>query len=633
MGRMITTPPKTVLPVSAAIICKNEEACIGKCLKSLAGLAEIVVVDSGSTDNTLAIVEDFAARGFPIRLIHQDWLGYAGQKQFALDAARSDWILSIDADEWLDDDLRAELPKLVAADEAVAGWKLRRTLTLYGRSKPVSLWTRPEIILRLVRRGRAHFDETLIVHEGLIADGEERVAAHGLLRHERGLPLDEQMKKEIVVREAQGGAADRARPQTLDDEAPHQPADLLPAHLLLEPLLPVRLVGLHPCDDRRDLFVHDRVHAPSVLQRAEALMTGAEPDLDAIEVIIPNLKRRYSGGTAANRTIAPLIARGCKAVWLGPDRPEGIEGLGVLDLLRLRFRPPANRPLRIWHARRNTEMLVGIALKVLGWRLALIFNSAGQREKSLYTRFLLSQMDAITATSETSASFVHLPTTVIHHGVDLDVYKPPEDRQAAFAATGLPGKYAIGTFGRVRRQKGSDLFVEAMVRLLPKYPNFTAVVVGFIRVDDMPFVEKLKARISEAGLSERIRFLGELPIEEVPLWYQRISIYVFASRVEGFGLTLLEAMAAGNAVVAASAGSAETIIPDEETGLLVPTDDVEALVEAIEPLMREPQRIGPMGKRARARVAEDFSREREVDDILGLYRRLWSSGDAGQAGA
>ena len=251
-------------------------------------------------------------------------------------------------------------------------------------------------------------------------------------------------------------------------------------------------------------------------------------------------------------------------------------------------------------------MLLGLVLKSLGWRLKLIFNSAGQRRKSRYTDFLIARMDAITATSETSASFVSRPSTVIHHGIDLDLYRPPEDRLAAFAATGLPGKYGIGTFGRVRRQKGSDLFVEAMCRLLPKYPDFTAVVVGHVSVDNLPLVEKLKQQIASAGLSERIRFLGELPIEEVPLWYRRISIYVFASRVEGFGLTLLEAMAAGDAVVATRAGAAETIIADGDTGVLAPIDDVEGLVAAIEPLMRDPERIAPMGARARIRVEQEL---------------------------
>jgi glycosyltransferase involved in cell wall biosynthesis len=190
---------RQTLAASAAIICLNEAACVGKCLQSLGGFAEIIVVDSGSTDGTLAIVDEFARRGFPVRLISQPWLGYARQKQFALDQATQPWVFSIDADEWLDDELRASLPRLMAADDAVSGWKVRRSLTLYGRLKPVSRWTRPEHILRLVRRGRARFDPALIVHEGLVADeGETPIARQGLLRHERTLPLNEQMKKEIV---------------------------------------------------------------------------------------------------------------------------------------------------------------------------------------------------------------------------------------------------------------------------------------------------------------------------------------------------------------------------------------------------------------------------------------------------
>ncbi len=347
--------------------------------------------------------------------------------------------------------------------------------------------------------------------------------------------------------------------------------------------------------------------------------------LDALEVVIPNLNWRYSGGTAVNRTIAPLIARRWRAAWCGPDQPEGIGALSLGDLVRLRFRPPAHGKVRIWHARRNVEMIAGLMLNLLGYGFALIFNSASQRPKTWLTNFLIARMDAVIATSELAAQYLRRPATVIHHGIDVDLYVPPADRRAAYAETGLPGKYGIGTFGRVRKQKGSDLFVEAMLRLLPRYPDFCAVVVGLTTVDNLPFVEGLKHEIAAAGLAERIRFLGELPVEEVPLWYKRISIYVFASRIEGFGLTMLEAMAAGDAVVAARAGAAEMIITDGADGVLTPVDDVEALVAALEPLMREPQRIEPMGARARARVVSAFSRDREADEISAVYRQVWAA--------
>jgi mannosyltransferase len=347
--------------------------------------------------------------------------------------------------------------------------------------------------------------------------------------------------------------------------------------------------------------------------------------LDALEVVIPNLNWRYSGGTAVNRAIAPLIAKRWRAVWLGPDRPEGIAGLSLGDLVRLRFRPPSHGKARIWHARRNVEMIAGLLLNLFGYRFALIFNSASQRPKTWLTSFLIARMDAVIATSEIAAQYLEGPATVIHHGIDIDVYSPPTDRRAAFGKTGLPGSYGIGIFGRVRRQKGIDLFVEAMRRLLPEYPDFSAVVIGLVTVDNRPFVEGLKQRVADAGLAERIRFLGELPVEEVPRWYQRISIYVFASRVEGFGLTILEAMAAGDAVVAARAGAAEMIITDGDDGVLAPVDDVDALVAALEPLMRDPERAEAMGKRARARVVSQFSREREADEISDVYRQVWAA--------
>ena len=347
--------------------------------------------------------------------------------------------------------------------------------------------------------------------------------------------------------------------------------------------------------------------------------------LDELEVIIPNLNWRYSGGTAVNRTIAPLIAKRWRAAWFGPHRPEGIAGLGLRELLRLRFRRPSHKKVRIWHARRNVEMIAGLLLNLLGYRFAMIFNSASQRPKTWLTDLLIARMDAVIATSEIAAQYLKRPATVIHHGIDVDLYSPPADRGAALAETGLPGKYGVGTFGRVRRQKGSDLFVEAMCRLLPRYPDFTAVVIGRVTVDNQPFLEGLKQRVTNSGLEERVRFLGELPVEEVPLWYQRISIYVFASRVEGFGLTMLEAMAAGDAVVATRAGAAEMVISDGDTGVLTPPGNVDALTTALEPLMRDPERVAEMGRRARDRIVANFSRDQEVDQISAVYRRIWDA--------
>src|SRR3954470_9450573 len=215
-----------------------------------------------------------------------------------------------------------------------------------------------------------------------------------------------------------------------------------------------------------------------------------------LEVIVPNLHRRYSGVTATNRMVAPRLAKLFRAAWFGSDAPEGIGRLGGADLLRLwRRKAPV-----IWHARRNDEMIAGVLLRALGWPLKLVFTSAAQRHHTWITRWLIRRMDSITATSQFSASFLKRESVVVMHGVDTERYAPPADRAAAFAQSGLPGRYAIGCFGRVRAQKGSDVFVEAMCRLLPRFPDFSAVMVGAITPEQSAFGNDLHRRIAAAGL-------------------------------------------------------------------------------------------------------------------------------------
>jgi mannosyltransferase len=334
----------------------------------------------------------------------------------------------------------------------------------------------------------------------------------------------------------------------------------------------------------------------------------------SLQVIVANLHWRYSGVTATSRMVSPRLAKMFDAAWLGPDAPDGIVRLRAADLTKLwRRRTPL-----IWHARRNNEMIVGVLLKALGWPLKLVFTSAAQRHHSWITRWLIRRMDAIIATSAISASFLKREAIVVMHGVDAERYAPSADRAAAFAESGLPGRYAIGCFGRVRAQKGTDVFVEAMCALLPRYPDFAAVIVGAITPDQSAFADGLKAQIAAAGLQARIVMTGELPIEQVERWFRRLTIYAFTSRNEGFGLTLIEAMSVGAALVASRAGAAELVVEDGTSGVLVPPDDVDALRAALEPLMRDPDAAVAMGARARQRVVMGFSLDAEANGIAAV---------------
>src|SRR6516165_4528392 len=104
-------------------------------------------------------------------------------------------------------------------------------------------------------------------------------------------------------------------------------------------------------------------------------MLPIELQVQGLQVIVPNLHRRYSGVTATNRMVAPKLAQIVRAAWFGSYAPDGITRMGVGDLTKLwRRRTPL-----VWHARRNDEMIIGLLLRALGWPFKLVFTSAGQR--------------------------------------------------------------------------------------------------------------------------------------------------------------------------------------------------------------------------------------------------------------
>ncbi len=348
-------------------------------------------------------------------------------------------------------------------------------------------------------------------------------------------------------------------------------------------------------------------------------------DLRQIEVVAPNLNRRFSGVTSTVIALLPHQAKAIRIAALGYHIPETVPRVGWRDILRHGWGRPSGRTCRIWHARRNIEMIAGVLLRdVLRQPWKLVFTSAAQRHHTAFTKWLIRRMDAVIATSPQAASFLEVPSTTVMHGIDLDRYRPAPDRAAAWAETGLPGRYGIGAFGRIRHQKGTDLFVEAMCRLLPRYPDFTAVIIGLATPDNQKFQNSLKARIAQADLTERILFLGELPADEVPAWFRRLLIHVAPQRWEGFGLTPLEAMASGTAVVATRAGVFEALVEDGVSGLIVETGDIDALTAALDRIMSNPAAAAESGIAGRIRAERHFSIAGEFTRIDEVYEAVWS---------
>ncbi len=168
--------------LSVAIITLNEEANLARTLASVQFADEIIVVDSGSTDRTIEIAKSFNAK-----VICQPWLGFSGQKNFAIESCTGTWILSIDADEELTPELQSEIRSLLHGKPAADAYLLRRRNLFLNR------WIRhggyyPDAKLRLFRRHAANFAPPARfterpVHETIISDGALETLQADLIHH------------------------------------------------------------------------------------------------------------------------------------------------------------------------------------------------------------------------------------------------------------------------------------------------------------------------------------------------------------------------------------------------------------------------------------------------------------------
>jgi glycosyltransferase involved in cell wall biosynthesis len=173
--------------LSVILITKNEAANIRACIESVAWADEIIVVDSGSTDDTVAICKELGAQ------VHvHDWPGFGVQKNRALGYATQDWVLSLDADERVTPELRAEIENILCAEQTSDAYFVPRLSNYCGRFMRHSGWY-PDLLSRLFKRGKARFSDDL-VHERLIIEGETG-ELQGLLLHYAFDDLEEVLHK------------------------------------------------------------------------------------------------------------------------------------------------------------------------------------------------------------------------------------------------------------------------------------------------------------------------------------------------------------------------------------------------------------------------------------------------------
>lgn len=348
--------------------------------------------------------------------------------------------------------------------------------------------------------------------------------------------------------------------------------------------------------------------------------------------IIPELSRQgweaHGLALAGSRVAESLIEAGITPLTV-PSRGRALLGLGRL-LAYLKA-----HEIRVLHCHKSSDLRLGALLVSLRPSLRLFFTDhmgVTRPKKDPYHRWAYGRVTRVFSISETTrrrnlAAFP-LPAERIQRlylGIDPAPYAPRlsnVERAALREELGLaPGAVAIGLAGRVTPGKGQRVWIEALAWLAEQRPALAwhGLLVGGLTAaegSNEAFVAELRERVRELGLEERIAFVGFR--RDLPRLFEAMDIVCVPSRNEAFGLTVIEAMAAGKAVVGSDSGAIPELV-DPATGRLAAPDDPAAWGRALAELADDVALREALGEASRRRVERDFTLEKHVAGLVAAY--------------
>ena len=347
--------------------------------------------------------------------------------------------------------------------------------------------------------------------------------------------------------------------------------------------------------------------------------TGAMEHSEAADRRYPNRVDRLAVPARRLKNLQGLVQWSRRVTTLVAEHQAGFLWCGNLR--------PAAYPAKWAHERS------GIPYGIIvygGDLLALRINYLDSRLKRVAAQALLGTADVLVACSrwthdlacdvlrELGLAERTGRVRVIPLGTDPELFRPGVDPARLIAGHALPAARWLLTVARLVPHKGVDITIRALALLAPRYPDLRYAIVG-----QGPERGALEDLARGEGVAERVHFLSELGDESLPLAYGLATVYVGASRqtakdVEGFGIALLEAQAAGIPVVAGQSGGIPDAVQDGVTGVLADPEDPAAVAAAIAGLLDDPGRARQLGASGRAAVERFFNWSRVVDDLRAV---------------
>jgi glycosyltransferase involved in cell wall biosynthesis len=246
-------------------------------------------------------------------------------------------------------------------------------------------------------------------------------------------------------------------------------------------------------------------------------------------------------------------------------------------------------------------------------------------KSNMIYEWVVAEAEALIAVSESvrgqlAAAFPKLVDRIVVIPNWVDLRGNGLSREEARSRLGIKRPLAVGIIGQLTPLKRQDLFIKAAWNLIKKknLKDAEFLVIGEPGPNDWDYTKRLRELVEKNGIEDDVRFTGY--IEGLPACLSALDIVAAVSQNEGFSLALVEAMAAGCAVIATRAGGMAEIVKEDVTGIFIEPDDEAALIEKLSGLLIDKARRESLGSAARSDVSERFDRERVIDQIERLYQ-------------
>ncbi len=609
--------------ISAVIITFNEERNIERCLKSLAGVAdEIVVVDSYSTDRTEEICKSFHAR-----LIKHRFDGHIQQKNWAILQAVSPYILSLDADEVLSDELKASILK-VKKNWTQDGYDFNRLTNYCGKWIKHTTWY-PSRKLRLWDAREGSWGGFNPHDRFALKPGASQSHLKGDLLHYSYYSVSEHLAQidsfsSILARSYR----ERGRRANIFSITIRPFWRFINDFLLRAGFLDGYYGFVVSVNSAHEVFL--KYVKLKNIYKEEAQLTNTA-------ICLFNTQDSWGGGEKWHHDVASyLVEQNIRVIYVSSrESPlsERLKSLGIagyqLYVRNMSFLNPIKMIKIIGILRKekvgvlvsNLSEDMKIASIAARWagvpRIIFRRGSAIPIRDSPMNRYLYRRVvtDIIANSLETKRTILAVnkdlvpegKISVVYNGIHLEKYNPLIE--PLYIAE--EGEIVLGAAGRLSEEKGHIHLLEMLKDLVIRELRFKLLIAG-----EGKLLRTLQKHAEKLGVDQRVEFLGF--VENMPAFFNSLDIFLLSSEYEGFGYVITEAMASSKPVVAFDIKSTSEIILDGETGFITGPGKTKEMADRIVELATDNKLRANMGARGKKRVEKLFSFEKNQKEILAL---------------